>query len=444
MKRIIPLLVLIQLINFFSCKKKVDVSSFPKIGEFYIYKSDVPIYESPDRGKVIDRVKLGEKVEIVETNIPDKVKGFWYKSIHGENVGYIPLQEETNKNLVAFIYRKERGRITASSLRIRETPDLKGKVLGAVPKGTLVDILSQGLVYEKIDDKYDTWMKIHTDEGITGYSYAGYISKNLDPESDEVDAEPINGYVEINEDPNYLVRPGGREVKDSDPAPCGYNMIGSLPQKGIIHKIEYKYIEDGTTYYKIEGGDDSHGCYESYRAWISEKQVLFVEDIYKYTLEHYGAKFDKAFLDVINENVNGQLNVKTLNIEPSTFKVKEPGYTFYTVHNAHMYYKYNGSYYYAGEGWGEYVDVDGDGTNEIISAGDCACMCSEARVIIWNGNKLEKIFEEYPQASLRWEVGKNFLTAIRSEDFSENSNGQETYYEIKNNQLLPLKKKPQI
>jgi len=441
--RIFLYFLIISSLLLFSCKKKLDVSSIPKIGEFYIYKSDIPIYEKPDRSKVIEKIKLGERVEIVETNVPDKVKGFWYKAVHADNIGYIPLSEETSKNLVAFIYTKEQGRITASSLRIRETPDLKGKVLGAVPKDTIVDILSQGLVYEKIDDKYDTWMKIRTLEGITGYSYAGYISKNLDPESNEVDALPIKGFVEVKEDPTYLVRPAGREVKDSDPAPCGYNMVSSLPQKGIIHRTEFKYVEDGVTYYKIEGGDDSHGCYESYRGWISEKQVVFVEDIYKYTLEHYGAKFDKAFLDVINENVNGELNVKTLTIEPSEFKVNEPGYTFYKVHYGHIYYKHNGAYYYAGEGWGEFVDVNEDGTNEIISGGDCACMCSEARIVVWNNGKLEKIFEELPQASLRWEVGKNYLTAIRTMDFSENGKDEETYYEIKNNQLLPLKKKPQ-
>ena len=448
MKRV-QLIFLILILALWHCKKKdsnlskEDISKLPKIGEFYIYKSNIPIYESPNRAKQIDKVNIGEKLFILETKIPDTVQGFWYKVLHGDTLGFIPLSEETNKHLVAFLYQQERGRIIASSLRIRETPDLKGKVLGSVPKHTIIDILWQGLVYEKIDDKYDTWMKIQTDSGLLGYSYAGYISKNLDPDLDEVEAESIYGYVEIKESPTYLVRPGGREVKDSDPAPCGYNAIGSLPQQGVIHKTLFKYVDKGITYYKIESAEDSHGCYESYRGWISENQVTFISDIYKYTFENYGSKFDKQFLDVINENVNHELNVKTLVIEPFNFKVKEPGYTFYKVHGGHVYYLYNNQYHYAGYGgWGDLVDIDSDGTNEIISGGDCACMCSEARVVIWNGSKLDTIFQEYPTASLRWETGKNFLTAIRSSSYDNSEPGEKTYYEIKNNQLVELKKKP--
>ena len=436
---------MISSLLFSSCKKKVAVRSLPKIGEFYIYKSDIPMYENPDRGKLIEKIKFGEKIKILETNVPDKTKkGFWYKAVHADNIGYIPLIEETDKNLVAFLYKNEKGRITASSLRIRETPDLKGKVLGAVPKGTIIDIISQGLVYEKIDDKYDTWMNIRTTDGITGYSYAGYITKNLEVDVEEVNADPIKGFVEIKEEPMYLVRPGGREVMGDDSAPCGYNMIASLPQKGVIHKTGFKYIEKGITYYKIENADDFHGCYESYRGWISEKQVVFIEDIYKYTLENYGAKFDKAFLDVINENVNRELNVKTLEIEPFDFKVKEPGYTFYRVHSYQLYYKYNNTYYYAGPVLGNLVDINMDGTNEIISDGFCGCGCSEASFTVWNGTKLETIFSEMPQGSLEWTVEKNFLTAKRMDVDSENPKAQESYFEFKNNQLIPLKKKPEI
>jgi len=435
--------LILYLLFLLTCSKKINVSELPKIGEFYIYKNDITLYENPDRGKVISKVNIGDKLEIVETNIPDKVKGFWYKAVHGDKVGFIPLSEETSKHLVAFLYKTEKGRITASSLRIRETPDLNGKIMGSLPNGAIVDVLSQGLVYEKIDDKFNTWMKIRSEAGILGYSYAGYISKNLDPDSDDVaDATPINAYIEIKEEPIYLVRPGGREVTDTDPAPCGNNSLGSMPKMGDLHKTEFKYSENGITYFKVEYAEDSHGCYDSYRGWISEKQVTFVEDIYKYTAEKYGDQFDRAFLDVINENVNRELNVKTLTVEHSNFKVKEPGYTFYQVHYGHIYYKYKGTYHYAGEGWGELVDINNDGTNEIISGGDCACMCSEARIVVWNKGKLEKIFGEYPTASLRWKVGDNFITAIRTLDYGYDSEGEETYYEFKNNMLNPLQKKP--
>ncbi|MCZ8155978.1 MAG: SH3 domain-containing protein [Leptospira sp.] len=434
--------LIVSFVMIGTCSRKEKIENLPRIGEFYIYKSALPVYESADRTKIISKVNVGDKVEIVESNIPDKIKGFWYKVIHTDKVGYIPLSEETSKNLVAFLFKSEQGRITASSLRIRETPDLTGKVLGSVPKGTIVQILSQGLVYEKIDDKFDTWMKIKTDEGVIGYSYAGYISKNLDPDTDEVDATRISAYVEIIEEPKYLVRPGGRDLTDQDPAPCGTNSMGMMPGVGGIHKTEFKYTEEGVTYYKIEYAEDSHGCYDSYRGWISEKQVVYIDDIYKYTSQKYGSEYDKAFLDVINENSNRELNVKTLKVEPSEFKVKEPGYTFYEVQYGRIYYKYKGNYYYAGEGWGDLVDVNNDGTNEIISGGDCACMCSEARVTVWNNGKLETIFNEYPEASLRWEVGNNYLTAIRSADYDYESKGVETYYEIKNNMLNQLAKKP--
>lgn len=446
MRLILVILYILQFNVILSCKKKENIAELPKVGEFYIYKNDIPIYENPDRGKVIDKINFGEKVEIVKAKVPDKVKGFWYKAVHGDNIGYIPLMEETNKNLVAFIYKNEKGRILASSLRIRETPNLKGKVLGAVPKGTIVDILSQGLVYEKIDDKYDTWMKIKTSEGITGYSYAGYITRDLNADLDVPNAEHIIGFVEIKDNPHYLVLPAGREVLGSDPAPCGENFVRLLPNSGDIHKTFFKYSVDGITYYKIEMSYP-YQCYESYRAWISEKEVVFVEDIYKYTLEKNGSKFNKNFLDVINENTKGELNVKTLEIEPFNFKIKERGYTFYKVNDYKLFYRFQDTYHYAGNISGEIVDINRDGTDEIISDGFCGCLCDEASVTVWNGTKLETIFSELPQGSgsLKWEIGNQFI--IMKRDFysydKQTNLYSETYYELKDNKLLPLKKKPQ-
>jgi hypothetical protein len=290
-------------------------------------------------------------------------------------------------------------------------------------------------------------MKIKTTEGITGYSYAGYITKDLNADLDVPNAEHIIGFVEVKDNSHYLVLPAGREVLASDPAPCGYNLVNSLPQPGDIHKTLFKHLAKGITYYKIENANDSHGCYDSYRAWISEKEVIFVEDIYKYTLEKYGSKFNKNFLDVINENEKGELNVKTLEIEPFNFKIKEGGYTFYQVNGHQIYYKFQDTYHYAGFFNGEIVDINGDGTDEMIADGFCACLCGEASVTVWNGHKFEQIFSEDSFEPVgrnkKWELGNKYISLKRSSDDTQTNVYSETYYELKDNKLLPLKKKPQ-
>ncbi|TGM46663.1 SH3 domain-containing protein [Leptospira biflexa] len=425
-------------LTLYGCLKSENPENTPRIGEFYIFENDIPIYETIDRGKRIGKVKIGDSLEIVEGNVPDKKKGFWYKVIHKGKFGFIPMNEELQKKLLAFGYKNEKGRITASSLRVRDKPSLNGNIIGSVRKDTFVEILGQGFIYEKIDSKYDTWMKIRTSEGLVGYSYAGYISKFQNSDLNEVDATKIYGFIEIIEDPEYFVQPGGREVTNLDPSPCGYNKVEEMPRNGTIHLTESKYKDQGITYYKIEYNDDSDGCYYGYRGWISEKQVIYFDDIYSYTLKKYGAEFNKKFLDVINQHSNQELNVKTLTIIESQFAVKEPGYVFYEVNGDNLYYEYKGKYHFAGKVSGEIGDINNDGTMEIIQGGGCGCLCSEALVSVWNDGKIETIFRESPAGQLQWFIESPYLIAIRYEDSLTETEGEITHYELKNNRLMKI------
>jgi hypothetical protein len=78
----------------YGCLKSENPENTPRIGEFYIFENDIPIYETIDRGKRIGKVKIGDSLEIVEGNVPDKKKGFWYKVIHKGKFGFIPMNEE--------------------------------------------------------------------------------------------------------------------------------------------------------------------------------------------------------------------------------------------------------------------------------------------------------------------------------------------------------------
>jgi hypothetical protein len=83
----------------------------------------------------------------------------------------------------------------------------------------------------------------------------------------------------------------------------------------------------------------------------------------------------------------------------------------------------------------------------MIADGFCACLCGEASVTVWNGHKFEQIFSEDSFEPVgrnkKWELGNKYISLKRSSDDTQTNVYSETYYELKDNKLLPLKKKPQ-
>ncbi len=453
-------ILLLFLIFSFECKKNLIPESEKKpIGEFFFYNDEVAVFEKPELSPILKKFIKFDSVKILETKIKD-IKNpqlMFYKVYFGEQFGYVPIISEIQKNMFAFLYAttNTKAKIKASSLRIRETPDLDGKVIAAIPKGEIVEILWEGQLFEKIDLKYDTWMKIKTKDGKVGFSYAGYMTKNLNEQENyfSTNAGPIQGYVELKSNPT-LLSDKGSELKTDDPSPCGYTILATVPKIGEIVPVKEISSLNKEKFYLIEGVDNDYRCYGGYRGWISEKDVLYVEDIYKYTSEKYGSKFDKKFLEVINENYNGKLNVKTLLIEDFQYRVKEK-YKFYKVNYNKIFYLKNGQYFIAGNyiNIDEVVDIDKDGNEEIVKKeGSCGCDCGFAWILVWNGNELKEIYNKYPKnldtiIELEFKdklVIENIKEFERSKSYHPDSVPKVTtnHYEIKNFELVLTKRRP--
>jgi hypothetical protein len=451
----INLLISIIVLTSYCKKNAISESEKKPIGEIFFYQDEVPMFEKPEASLVLKKFKKTDLVQILETKIldPKNPQSMYYKVYHEDKFGYIPIIFEIKKSMFAFLYTNSKGKIKASSLRIRENPDLNGKVITSVPKGEVVDILWEGQLFEIIDFKYDTWMKIKTKDGKAGFSYAGYITKNLeeDENSFSFNSSALEGFVEIKESPIYYSKLNV-EVKSDDPSPCGYTNLASFPKSGEIVRTLEISIMNGEKYYQVEGSNDDHGCYGGYRGWISEKQVTFIEDIFKYTSENYGSEFDKVFLEEINKYYNGKLNVRYLNIEELNINVKEK-YPFYKMNGNTIYYKKNKQYYLAGNlNDGSIEDINKDGVDEIVSKAsyECMCMCSgpPAFIKIWNGNEFKEVYNNSGIVNLDFKdkIIIESLTQYDGDPYSSDPNRKPkittNYYEIKNNEMIPTKKRP--
>ena len=424
------------------------------IGEIFFYKDDVVMYEKSEVSPIVKKFKKTDIVKIIETRIknskyPDSM---FYKVYFENQFGYIPTDSEIKKDMFAFLYSNVQGKIKASSLRLRETPDLNGKVITSIPKAEIVDIIWQGEYYQEIDDKYDTWFKIKTKEGKIGYSYAGYISKNLNIDLNSFDdiADSIYGYIEIIKPPIYYSRYKTKVTSDYS-TPCGKNDLSYLPKEGSFVKVEQIAIINNEKFYLVIGStDEFNGCYSGYKGWVSEDDVMFIQDIYEYTYQKYGSKFDKKFLDVINKSIGGELNVTYLVIEDFEVNLNEK-YKFFKVFSDYIFYLNEDNYYFAGQILGNAVDINQDGIDEIVNpSGASCCQCQPASISIWNGKEFKKIYSE---SGGGYGISLEFNDKIIIEKITgyETNNSFDSnaklitktnYYEIKNLQLVPTKKRP--
>jgi len=69
------------------------------------------------------------------------------------------------------------GRITATSLLIRSKPDKKAKILGRVPDGHRIEVISRSDIKETISGRASYWYEVKSLSGIKGYSFGGFIEK---------------------------------------------------------------------------------------------------------------------------------------------------------------------------------------------------------------------------------------------------------------------------
>ncbi|HON80435.1 MAG TPA: SH3 domain-containing protein [Spirochaetota bacterium] len=73
---------------------------------------------------------------------------------------------------------EKKGIVTVSNLRMRSTPDLKGKVVTLLERGSIVSIFEESVKQLKVGDNEAPWIRVrHTTH--TGWLFSGYVSTDF-------------------------------------------------------------------------------------------------------------------------------------------------------------------------------------------------------------------------------------------------------------------------
>jgi hypothetical protein len=65
---------------------------------------------------------------------------------------------------------------TTDNLRMRDTPDIKGKIVTTLAKGSAVELLETG-AEATIDGITAPWVKVLSESGCTGWCFSGYLTR---------------------------------------------------------------------------------------------------------------------------------------------------------------------------------------------------------------------------------------------------------------------------
>ena len=281
---------------FQNCREKA-------VGVAYVVGDRLPVYAKPDRFlQPATVLKKDARLDILETKVPDPrapKRAFWYR-IRAEKVeGYVSYDEELQRgNLASFTPTagKQDGLITASSLRLREDPTLKAKVITSLPRRTVVNVIMQGSLRQKIGKKEDIWVKVRTPDGKEGFCFAGYLHRG-NPEQiknlAEAEFELIEGFIFAKaESPAYLTEPGGRPVTEEDPVNGGYHDVNRYPRakKDSLRyaAVVAKQKHEGVVWYHVQQTNCDYMECTGLNAWVSGKDVEFLTDFFEHTMARAG------------------------------------------------------------------------------------------------------------------------------------------------------------
>jgi hypothetical protein len=302
------------------------------IGVSYVIGPKVEIRKEPMRtSAIIANPGRNEKIEILSKQVQDsriKAEGaMWYKVRYRDLVGFVSYDEEGIRQNISTFEPAAQGAVgivSATNLRLRETPGLQGNVLKVLPRGTVVDIVAYGSIYQKIEGKQDRWVEVTTSDGKKGFAFAGFLrwgarSNLIEGEKGATllgDSQSLDSHIEINTDsPEFLSAPGGASVSEKDPSPCGEKSeLGLLPRKGDTVKIHESQTADEKTYYHFtitSGGVNF--CDGGVTAWIAADQVQLVPDLFTHTIDKDHPQ--RQLLAEANAMIGGNLNARKAEIK---------------------------------------------------------------------------------------------------------------------------------
>jgi N-acetylmuramoyl-L-alanine amidase len=139
--------------NWLVTKKEVETQK-PSISKGTINANSLRFREGPGTSfPVIGALNKGDTVEIL------KEEGNWYQVNARYGKGWISKDYVKTENTASAPPKGNVGQITASSLNVRDTPSLQGKVLGKLANGTKVNVISLQSGWVEIEfNKQKAWV----------------------------------------------------------------------------------------------------------------------------------------------------------------------------------------------------------------------------------------------------------------------------------------------
>lgn len=316
------------LLLMISCKPKEVLTP---IGEGYVF-GDVCLHQSPSVLSLCTlKLAPGTKVEVLEKNIKNEVNDRymnWYKIRTNQTVGFVSQDEEEIRLQFSVIipYLTEwKMVVTASSLRLRELPSLTAKVITSLRNGETITASGSSAHKFKVEDKWDSWIKVKTSSGISGFSYGGFLREVKDEsETSLPDEEIISGFAVLTQDqPTFWFEPNKVKLTDKDDSD-DFGRAKSLlryAKSGLRFPALKKAIIEGETYYYLERKFYSYTMnsadYDgSLFGWVSSNDLEYVkESLYEKTLADYPDKDHLGLIQFLhNQNENALEDVSTLKV----------------------------------------------------------------------------------------------------------------------------------
>lgn len=287
--------------------------------------SDTCLYsENTQKSKCLTTLKANEDVELIAFNLPDKkseLKGKWYKVSSNGKVGFLFYDDQINKlNFASIIpVPKQQREVTASALRLRNSPSLKGDIIDSLPKGTIVSILGQSPFQVKIDEHWNSWAEIETSDGKRGFSFSAYLGlPGNDPNPN--DSYNIIGFVEI-KNPNPILYHADLSTKyKSD----NQDFSSFDWKKHNLLYVDKSIEQNGFRYYHFQGNLSESAEYDGmdygkHDFYISDRDSTFhIGEISENSQREVESKFPKGFTSSLRKFFP-LINFKTLKLDQEVF-----------------------------------------------------------------------------------------------------------------------------
>lgn len=311
-KRIAFFCLLAAIAALGACREKTQ-------GLAYVVGDRVPIFAKPDRFlQPLGSLPRDTRIEVLERKVPDPrapERAFWYRVRTEKFEGFISYDEELlRQNLASFksLEKHQSALVTAGGLNLRKDPHLSAAVVTVMPRRTLVDILEQGSLPQKIKKNEDYWVRVRTRDGKVGFCFAAHLYRGEPEEIRELaraEFETLQGYVFAQAaEPAYLIKPGGRAVTSDDPVNGGYHDLSKYPRAegdGTRYAaVTARMKHDGVLWYHVEETICHFTECTGLNAWVSSAEVEFLPSLFEHSLARAEGKPDAKLLREVQASLD--------------------------------------------------------------------------------------------------------------------------------------------